>query len=206
MIIAGEDIKTGEAVFLHDDRKVYRLPKPAPQPPVIRRSVAPDRSEKRITGNSKPKVFVPYTELNPWTKAVLDSYDLRLLYVRVRSMGYTYRSLLEQLWKESEEPFIIIEQDILPWPGAIEELWQCPCQWGTYSYKYQGGIGIAHMLGIAKITPELIKQTPGIWDDETPWHELDKKLAFAARAKGIEPHLHRPPVIHLSERELGLVK
>lgn len=141
------------------------------------------------------KVIVPYTTLHPTTRQVLDSYNLDVDYVPM--LGDSgYRALLANLWA-ALEPVIIVEQDILPWPGAIEELCACPCQWGTYSYPYQGGIGIAHMLGCAKLTTGLMAALPNVWDNPAPWYDLDRILFFAARDIGIEPHLHRPPVIHL---------
>jgi hypothetical protein len=60
----------------------------------------------------------------------------------------------------------------------------------------------AHMLGCAKLGEGLMRELPGIWDAPGHWSELDQRLFFAARDAGIEPHLHRPPVIHLNPRDL----
>lgn len=147
------------------------------------------------------KIIVPYyRQVHPVTWAVLRTYDFCPLLVEMHDDD-DYRQLLHRLWRE-REPVIIVEHDIVPWPGAVEELWACPCKWGTYSYRINGGIGIAHALGCAKLTADLMDVVPSVWDEPAPWHTLDRKLFFAARERGLEPHLHRPPVIHLNEREL----
>lgn len=145
-----------------------------------------------------PRVIVPYSSLHPVVKQVLDKYALDIRYVQMEGL-YAYHGLLKELWSKLE-PFVIVEQDVLPWPGAIEELWQCSGDWCTYSYRMHGGIGIAHALGCAKLSARLMASLPNVWDEQIAWNTLDQVLFFAARNAGIEPHMHRPPVIHLSER------
>jgi hypothetical protein len=146
-------------------------------------------------------VVVPFVALQPVVKSVLESYKLPFIdYVHLPDDD-AYRRLLQRIWHSAQET-IIVEHDILPWPGALEELSMCPCRWGTYSYRTLGGTGIAHMLGCAKLGEGLMRELPGIWDAPGHWSELDQRLFFAARDAGIEPHLHRPPVIHLNPRDL----
>lgn len=128
------------------------------------------------------------------------SYKLDVRYVELRDDD-SYRLLLQELWRQRQS-VILIEHDILPWPGAIEELAGCSCAWGSYTYKMHGGLGIHHMFGCTKLTPALMQATDGLWDAPCRWDVLDQRLWFAARDR-FEPHPHRPPVIHLSERELG---
>lgn len=140
--------------------------------------------------------------LMSWVVArVLTSYGIKPDYRIIAHDEDAYRRVLLNIW-QTHETVIIVEHDIIPWPGAIEELLACSCQWGTYSYKTNGGTGVAHMLGCAKLTPGLMDAVPTVWDDPAPWWELDQRLFFAAREKGIEPHLHRPAVTHLNPREL----
>jgi hypothetical protein len=147
------------------------------------------------------QVIVPYApEVHPTTKQVLDSYKLNVQYIDVSVYPYTYIGLLRAIWAK-RAPVIIVEHDIVPWPRAIEELWECPCKWGAYSYRMHGGIGIFHGFGCTKITPAIMNALPHLWDgDVVPWNELDQRLLFAARNVGFEPHHHRPPVVHLSTR------
>lgn len=147
------------------------------------------------------RVVVPYVQLHPLVAPILRSQGHRPDCFEL-SGDDAYRQLLKWLW-EVGESVIIVEQDILPWPGALDELAGCPCRWGTYSYREHGGVGIAHMLGCAKLTGALMAAVPQVWDEPGHWSGLDQRLFFAARAVGIEPHLHRPPVLHLNARELA---
>jgi hypothetical protein len=145
---------------------------------------------------SRPQVVVPYLNLHPVTREVLDGYELDLEYVQVDD-SYGYHALMRRLWAKGET-VVIVEQDVCPWPGAIEELWQCPAAWCSYSYRMHGGIGIAHALGCTKLSDRLMRAIPDVWDEPAMWNVLDQVLFFAARDEGLEPHLHRPPVVHLS--------
>lgn len=144
------------------------------------------------------KLIVPYVEgrLHPLVLPVLRSDGLQPQAERLLD-DYDYGRLMARLWREFQTVFVV-EQDILPWPGALRELQQCSCEWGTYSYHYFGGIGISHMLGCCKLTDRLMSRLPQLWDWGCHWAYVDRRLFSEARAAGIEPHLHRPPVIHLS--------
>lgn len=128
----------------------------------------------------------------------MDDYGLPVSY-RELKRDDDYRMLLRELWAERED-VVIVEHDVVPWPGSIEELWQCPCAWGTYSYRMHGGIGIAHGFGCAKLTTRLMDAVPDVWEMPGMWNVLDQRLFYDARGRGIEPHMHRPPVTHLSRR------
>lgn len=147
------------------------------------------------------RVIVPYVQLHELVRPVLRSQGYSPEY-RPLSDDDGYRRLLRRVWQAGES-VVIVEQDILPWPGAIDELIGCPGGWCTYSYRKHGGIGIAHMLGCAKLSSSLMDALPGLWDAPEHWSKLDQRLFFAARGAGIEPHLHRPAVLHLNARELS---
>lgn len=151
---------------------------------------------------SKPiNVVVPYTDLHPLVPQLLATYGYTPEYRKlVGDDGY--QCLMRELWERGED-VMIVEQDILPWPGAIEELFACECFWGAYTYRTNGGMGVYHMLGCTKITKRLMRQTEGVWDEWRHWSVIDQTLFFAARNRGIEPHHHRPAVIHLNPRELA---
>lgn len=142
------------------------------------------------------KVVVPYTSLKQPTRLVLKQYKPE--YVDVSGPD-AYRRLLQRIWTEGETT-IIVEHDVVPWPGALDELWQCPCAWGAYSYHMHGGLGIYHGLGCTKIGAELIARTPTVWHPPHPWNVLDQMLLFASRGTGLEPHHHRPAVTHLNAK------
>lgn len=151
----------------------------------------------------KIRIVVPYTNLHELVPKLLATYGYDPEYVKlVGDDGY--QLLMRRLWKERED-VCIVEQDILPWPGAIEELFACECFWGTYTYRTNQGLGVRHMLGCTKLTGRLMQLTDGIWDEWRHWSVIDQTLFFAARNQNVEPHLHRPPVIHVNPRELANV-
>ena len=146
-----------------------------------------------------PRIIVPYTELNELVIDELGKTGFPLECVPVSSDDDAYRRLLRDLWQQRRTVFIC-EHDVLVWPGAVKELFDCSCVWGAYSYELHGGIGIYHGFGATKITPTLMDAVPDIWNEPCKWDVLDQKLYFAARAVGYEPHPHRPPVVHLSKK------
>lgn len=149
------------------------------------------------------KVIVPFSsgKLQETVVKVLNSYRLPVRYeLLVDALDYS--RLLRQMWREGET-FVIVEQDILPWPGAIEELFYCPGQWCSCSYPYGGAPGIYHMLGCTKISSQLMLNTPHLWDTPVHWSQCDVHLRDGALSMGQEPHPHRPPAIHLNPKEIG---
>lgn len=148
------------------------------------------------------RVIVPYTTLHPVTKAVLEGYRLpSLTFVQLSRDDHAYQRLLAFLWRQ-RETIIIVEHDVAPWPGCLEELHQCPAEWCSCSYAWTNahgrtGVGLHHMLGCTKLSSELMAALPNLWDEPCHWTDCDKRLFFAARDIAKEPHPHRPSVVHL---------
>ena len=148
------------------------------------------------------KIVVPYVEpLRPVVKQVLVTLlDLPVNFVAMEKDD-SYFNLLAGLWAEGER-FIIIEHDVLPWPGAVEELWNCPADWCSYTYKmrgYHGDYGIHHSLGCTKFGEGFMSEVPDMFlrFDSTDWKHLDAQIFHVGVKHNILPHPHRPPVIHL---------
>jgi hypothetical protein len=147
------------------------------------------------------RVIVPYTLLNPLVEG--------LLKLNAKDEGYTinfiqmldtdhYWRLLCEIWENREE-VVIIEHDIIPWPGCITELTDCPFDWCSNSYRMKKGYGIHHAFGCTKLGVSLMERMPDVWSqvDDTRWNTLDAQLCELAKREGITPHPHRPPVNHL---------
>lgn len=141
------------------------------------------------------RVIVPYTRLHPLTEQAVRKESKWASFCPMKS-EWDYSHLLHKLWNEGDN-FILVEHDILPWPGALGEIWNCPAEWCAYSYECNGGIGLYHTFGCAKISGQLINRLPDVWKDPLPWHRLDSHLCFEASRIGQVPHPHRPPVTHL---------
>jgi hypothetical protein len=149
------------------------------------------------------KLVVPYTQLHPLVPRILATYGLSPIYVSLEDDD-AYRRLMQRLWID-QETTVIVEHDILPWEGAVQELYFCPGSWCSCSYRLggvHGGVGIYHGLGCTKLSTKIMAATKGLWDKPYHWSLIDRVLFFAAREQELDPHPHRPPVIHLNEREL----
>jgi hypothetical protein len=149
------------------------------------------------------RVVVPYApgRLHSVTRRVIESYELSTEWVELRDYD-DYRKLLRRIWDDGRT-VVLIEQDVVPWPGAIEELYHCMGEWCSCAYRLFGGYGVYHHLGCTKLSSELMKKLPDVWNEPRPWNVLDAHLRWEANRIGVHPHPHRPPVIHLSEREIG---
>lgn len=152
------------------------------------------------------KLIVPYTEaIRPIVKEVLiDIYGLKPDFVYVGAGDEEYWKLMKGIWSLGET-FLIVEHDVLPWPGALEELEQCPFPWCSCTYLIKRsklntqGYGVFHGFGCTKFSAHLIKMLPDVWDqiESRHWKHLDAQFYTQALACDQIPHPHRPPAIHL---------
>lgn len=150
-------------------------------------------------------VVVPFVpgRLHPVTAAVLRSYtDVNVMWVNVGDDDDAYRRLLKRIWGE-RQTVVIVEQDVVPWPGAIDELHHCMGEWCSCAYRIHGGYGVYHHLGCTKLSAALMQKLPDIWDQPRHWASCDVHLRWQADQIAVLPHPHRPPVIHLSPQEIG---
>lgn len=98
--------------------------------------------------------------------------------------------------------FVVVEHDVVPWPGAINDLLLCERPWCGFSYE----TGVHHRVptfGCVKLGAELIAATPDAfsmarWHTERfprDWRYCDQQLALVA--EGFEWHQHFPAVVHV---------
>ena len=106
-----------------------------------------------------------------------------------------YGEQLAMLWR-SGEGFVLVENDVVPWPTCIDQLMVCPHPWCTHAYPSPPGQ--LHMsIGITKLTDEALGRTPMLpnaWRGEH-WGLVDSKLIPALHAH-FPLHGHFPPVAH----------
>lgn len=92
------------------------------------------------------------------------------------------------------EPFILCEWDVVPWPGAIKLLWDCPQPWCIHRYPIGRGMQQwTPALGIGKYRPA---GKPPLELRETPWQLVDGVVVPWLMETFGEPHVHEPPVAH----------
>lgn len=154
-------------------------------------------------------IFIPHIKLFPATLISLIGYN----YTAVYAPGdYEVGDYFKERWREGKT-FINIEQDIVPWPGAIKAIWDCPqewcvydmhlpCHWGRNLENEVNGIP----LGCMKISAEVIKKTPGIWDEPVKWTVMDIHLTKQFLKRGLKVHQHHPGVVNANPALLGFVE
>ena len=151
---------------------------------------------------STPHVFTPYTELSPITSLLCSKLeDWTAVYVGDNEWSYT--RFLQERWDEHID-FINVEHDIVFWPGAIEELWDCSAEWCYYPYDIADPM--FPYLGCTKITARLMDKAPDAWqrqrerkvwserEGQPPWSWCDGWLwLMTGKMQG---HIHRPGVVN----------
>jgi len=133
----------------------------------------------------------------PFRPAPLEMY---LTYVYCPpEQKHAYGDSLRALW-ERGHPFINLEADVAPWPGALTELWQCPRPWCALPLVVHNTVNEKN-LGCVKFSREFIALYPDLWatyprNDIFDWRSLDGWLY--QRVQPARPHTHEPPALHLN--------
>lgn len=129
---------------------------------------------------------------------------LEIEVVRLKCVDkHDYGDFLAAHWLRGE-PFINLEQDVAPWPGALTEMWNCPQRWCMVQIIVHGAINNTN-LGCVKFANEFISAFPDVWkkyprNDIFDWRSLDSWLhQFVEPAK---VHIHNPPALHLNPEHL----
>jgi hypothetical protein len=106
-------------------------------------------------------------------------------------------------WWRAQEGFIVVEHDIVPWPGALQKLWDCPESWCGHSYPLHGQGLFGGYLGCTKFSRDLTVKHPKLvqWVWQTRWQDIDGIMLMKLQEiTGQEHfHLHFPPVGHVRE-------
>lgn len=136
--------------------------------------------------------------------------------------SWGYLDYLQERWGK-REAFINVEHDVVPWPGAIEQLWACPHDWCAHYYFLTPDEGRNYNgpppMGLVKFTANFMQQIPRVWarhrkmrsewvkqygDDPGKWAYLDLWLHEYATRDGLKPHIHWPAVVNV-KNEVSLV-
>jgi hypothetical protein len=82
------------------------------------------------------KILVPYVSLRPELKLALASEGIGAVFVDT-SGPEAYWQILSDYWAKCET-FIVLEQDKVPEPGLLREMWDCPFSWCSAQVPIQG--------------------------------------------------------------------
>ena len=151
----------------------------------------------------QPNIVVPFANdvSDPYVhKAMRLNLQMQGLEPRYERMNgtldsdYAYDHLFRRLWAEGK-PFIIVEHDILPWPGAVQQIWACDRPWCGFEYFIFGELRV--QLGCVKFDPSRLGPCP-LPDTLTAWHHLDWEVITNLSGRDETGHLHEPAVTHLN--------
>lgn len=109
-----------------------------------------------------------------------------------------YGRWLRDVWNQGSG-FVIIEDDVVPWPGAIRQLLECDHDWCLFEHPrtmvcWEPRSGFATGLGCVKFSDRLVQAHTADWGD-LRWDEVE--LGVRLMLADNSPHIHYPPVAHL---------
>jgi hypothetical protein len=151
-------------------------------------------------------VIVPYVagmlheQTEAWAKA--RGRDTELVELD-RANDAAYWILLSSHWRNprySNEDLLIVEQDMLPADGVVDEMLACRWGWCSSPYEVANRQQITDGLGVTKFSaalkalrPQFMIEVGAIADDGLPahdWRRLDTRISRVLRAAGHTPHIH----------------
>ena len=147
-------------------------------------------------------VVVPFTRRHPEVEAALADAH----WVDVSGSDESYWELWSGLWG-ARRTVIVVEHDIVPGEGMLEEMWDCQHNWCAARYQFEE-MGLITGLGCVKMSEALMGSVPDALehvataqptDDHPPrhWCSLDSLLSGALGRAGYAVHPHGE-VRHLS--------
>jgi hypothetical protein len=145
-------------------------------------------------------LFIPYTKPTQKLQFVIDCLRIQQVQPKLALVGpgTEYHDLLSENW-ERGETFYVVEQDVVVWQGAIQQLEMCDHDWCSLPTMCHGRM-ISTTFGCVKFSKRLIAKNPGFWADiPTTWYHLDAGFADKIGWPWIKPHVHWPPATHLNE-------
>lgn len=112
-----------------------------------------------------------------------------------------YGRLFTELW-QSRQGFVLVEHDIVPWPGALAEMDACAEEFCAFRYP-AAAEGWCISLGCTKFATSLVERISygNEWQNRG-WDELDGGVYATLQEAGVEVHVHQPPVAHVKARTL----
>jgi hypothetical protein len=158
------------------------------------------------------KVYIPYHESapQPWTVHWQHHYCPHAEQVKIQPGSNYYAEQIAQWWAIGE-PFIIVEHDVVPWPGAIEMLAECPEPWCAievhpgYHLIRHGSVGLSCIKVVPKLLSAISEQEDRprasgapFPDDYIPWHATDSVFSQVLFDRGYMVHQHWPSVANLN--------
>lgn len=145
--------------------------------------------------------FVPGM-LEAETREWADANDALLIVLSCADPA-DYWDLLASQWEHYSAggPITVVEQDVVPAPGVVDDMERCPRPWCSSPYRLGTGVWLTEGLGCTKFSAKLVARHPDLMarvgeidDDGLPakdWHRLDVRIARVLTQMGYKVHAHR---------------
>jgi len=161
---------------------------------------------------------IPHTRIGDATEVFLATYgcvpeNMPVERIDVSGSPSAYLDYLEARWDEGKT-FVNLEHDIVPWPGALQELNNCPRNWCFFGYL--PGLDFVEIsgaapFGLVRFRSSFIATVPDVWknmrrrfadrDDPHMWRINDIELANYTKERGLfTPHQHSPSVLNANPK------
>jgi hypothetical protein len=144
------------------------------------------------------KVLCPYVDLQYATEVTLRTEEANTEFVYTGHNETAYYEMAKKAWSE-KETFIIVEHDVVIWPGALRALWDC--EKSLCVYYAPGPVGVVG-LGCVKYGSELMLRLPdhlnNVLAENKSWRVLDREMTYRLFDHGISFHTHEPMISHIN--------
>lgn len=144
------------------------------------------------------KVLCPYQNLQYATEITLRTEESDTKFVYTGHDETAYYKMARDAWAE-KETFIIVEHDVVIWPGALRALWNCDKP--LCVYYAPGPVGVVG-LGCVKFGRDLMLDFPDHLNEIIPdwqsWRTLDREMTYRLIDKGYSFHVHEPMIGHIN--------
>lgn len=115
--------------------------------------------------------------------------------------GLGYWHLISRHWRKGEG-FVLLEHDVVPWPGAVALLAECPEDWCVHEYPYSEPPELIWALGAWKVSAAFTAAHS--LPTRVRWDGLDHYARGVLRDDAGPPHVHRPPFAHARLKDRGV--
>lgn len=114
-------------------------------------------------------------------------------------LHFGYSRLVRDEWNAGLGGFVVVEDDVVPWPGALREFARCEHDWcafevprGIVSYEPRSGFAVG--LACVRFSDALVGRYRADWPD---CHSDEVELQVRLMLEAEELHLHYPACAHL---------
>lgn len=164
-----------------------------------------------------PRIVIPYihNKLRDETRAVGE--QMGATFVDVTGEVTAYFTVVTRQW-ESGYGFLLMEEDVVPTPALLQEIWECGAEWCTgFFYAWDGAVmdgesrpqrprryRISNTLALNKFGSSLLRRVPRAMQDAANrtngvqrWSQLDLALVheggvLQGHPYYAKPHVHGP--------------